>query len=94
MRDRDLTNFILLLKIDNELILSLDDSLVLLEHLLSLFGLSLVIHLHVCSYIVQCVELFVEACDLVVLDNDQLVELVNLLLRVSLLPLVSLEHRK
>ena len=37
-------------------------------------------------------ELFVEARDFVVLDNDQLVQLNDLLLRVPLLPFVSLKH--
>ena len=89
-----LANLILLLQIDNELILSLDDSLVLFKHFLSLFCFPLVIGFHVGTDVVEGVQLLVQPRDLVVLDYDQLIEFIDFFHRVPLLALVSLEHRE
>ena len=89
-----LANLILLLKIDNQLILSLDNGFVLFKHFLSLFCFSLVIGFHVGTDVVEGVQLLVQPRDLVVLDYDQLVQFIDLLHRIPLLTLVSLQHRE
>ena len=92
LRDSNLTNFVFLLQIDNELVLPLDHSLVFLNHLLRLLALSLVLCAHVGSHVVEGIEFLVEARDFVIFDDHELVELIDFLLRVARLSLVALQH--
>lgn len=90
--DSNLANLVFLLQVDNELVLTLDDGLVFIEHLLGLLALALVIARHVLTHVVEGMKLLVQTSDLVILDNDELIQLFNFFLGVSLLSLVTLEH--
>ena len=92
--DANLANFILLLKVNDQFVLTLNHSLVLIDHLLSLLGLLLVLGLHACAHVIQSAQLLIQASDFVVLDDAKLVQLVDLLLSVSSLALVALKHRE
>ena len=89
-----MADLILLLQVDNELVLSLDNGFIFSHLLLSLFHLVLIVDLHVSSEVGQSVDFFVKTCDLAVLLNNELVERVDLILLVTCLALVPLEHAK
>ena len=80
------------MQVNNELVLSLDNGLVLIKHLLGLLTLALVIARHVLTHVVEGMQLLVQTSDLVILDNDELIQLFDFFLGVSLLSLVTLEH--
>ena len=69
----NLADFILLLQVDNELVLSLDNGFILSHFLLSLFHLVLIADLHVGSEVGQSVDFFVKTCDLAVFLNNEFV---------------------
>ena len=74
LSDSNLTDLILLLQIDNELVLSLDNGFILSHFLLSLFLFVLIVNLHVGSEVSQSIDLLVKTSDLAVLLNDEFVE--------------------
>ena len=74
LSNSNLTDLILLLQVDNELVLSLDNGFILSHFLLSLFDFVLIVNLHVGSEVSQSVYFFVKACDLTVLLNNEFVE--------------------
>ena len=92
LSDSNLANLVFLLQVNNELVLSLDNGLVLVKHLLGLLALALVIARHVLTHVVEGMQLLVQTSDLVILDNDELIQLFDFFLGVSLLSLVTLEH--
>ena len=92
LRNSNLADFVLLLQIDYQFVLSLDHGLVLLDHLLRLLALSVVLRTHVCPHVVESIEFLVKTRDFVVFNYHQLVKLVDFLLRVSSLSFVALQH--
>lgn len=92
--DVDLTNLILLLKVDDEFVLALDDSFVFINHLFGLLLLALGVSIHLCAHVVQSMQLFVQTSDFVIFNDDQLIQFVDLFLGVASLAFVALEHSK
>jgi len=92
LSDANLTHFILLLQVDNQFVLPLDYCFILFYHFLGLLALALILGIHIAAHVVKGAYLLVQARDLVVFDDHQLVEFVNLFLGVARLSLVALEH--
>jgi hypothetical protein len=94
LSNSDHTDFILLVQVSNEFVLSLHDRLILFNHLVCSLDLLLVSRFHVASEVGQCAQLLIQSSDFIVLHQDQLIELLNLLLGIPHGSLVLFEHAK
>jgi len=92
VRDHNLAHLVLLLKVNDELVLSLNNSSVFLAHPKRALLCCLPLHDLVISEIVQRINLLVQRHNVVIFHEHQLLQLLNFFLYIFLLSLVTFQH--
>ena len=82
-----------LLKVDNELVLALDDETVLLDLLFVLVNLLTLVFVIVVKEVIVALDLDIDGIDVVILDREQILHLLDFFHGVFLTRLEVLHHR-